>query len=103
MNEDAPAIAVIASKIDHITESVSKIERQLETNNTVYVTRSEWNLQKQLDEERHANARSERESIRDSARQQESRKAPWWAVVASIGGIIAAVALVIDMFGPFAP
>lgn len=78
------SLAVLAVKLDHLTGSVDAINRQLETSASVHVTRREWQLRNETVDERHVGLSRE---IGQLKTEMASRRAPWWAVVALIGGV----------------
>ena len=96
VHSDEVGIAVLATKIDHLTDAVGKIEKALATSTTVHVTRSEWELRNQTVDERFKASQDDRAKLWDENRRIEARKAPWWAVVAAIGSGIAIIGLALQ-------
>ena len=59
MSEDTATIAVLATRIDHITAVVEEIKSSLATSATVHVTRSEWELRNQVVDERFVTTKAD--------------------------------------------
>jgi len=87
---DETSVAVLSTKIDHLTSVVTDVKTKLETSSSVHVTRSEWELRNQTVDERFVTAGKDREAIWLAL---NSRRAPWWSVIAAIGGSVATLAL----------
>lgn len=81
------SIAVLSAKIDALTETVHEIKTSMSETRESHVTRQEWQLRNDFVDERARRLQAE----------IESRRAPWWSVLA----IIAAFgALAWNIFGP---
>jgi hypothetical protein len=93
-SSDETGLAVLATKLDHLSASVDEIKSNLATSGSVHVTRSEWALRNQNVDERFTDVRGD---ITRIEREMQSRRAPWWSVVAAGAGI---AALVWTIFGP---
>lgn len=91
---DETGLAVLATKLDHLSASVDEIKLNLATSGSVHVTRSEWALRNQNVDERFVDVR---EDIARVEREIQSRRAPWWSVAAAAAGI---GALIWTIFGP---
>ncbi|QNN98087.1 hypothetical protein SEA_FEDE_39 [Microbacterium phage Fede] len=93
MGEDTASIAVLSTKMDHVTKTVEEIKTTLATSSSVHVTRSEWELRNQTVDERFVHHHNGQEQLRT---EMNARKAPWWTVVAAIGSIIAVLGLALQ-------
>lgn len=86
-HDDTTSIAIIETKVDALTQAVRELKDTLSTSTTVHVTRAEWNLRNQVEDERYQGL------INDI----RTRRAPWWSALAVI---LAAVALAWTIIGP---
>ena len=93
MSEDTASIAVLATKIDHVTKTMEEIKSTLATSSSVHVTRSEWEMRNQTVDERFLHYRHGLDQLNGRIDQQEAKKAPWWQVLSAIGTIAAIVGL----------
>jgi len=84
--ENGEGIAVLETKLDHLSATVDEIKRGLETSGSVHVTRAEWSLRNQTVDERFLDVRGD---IKRIETDMVGRRAPWWTVVASVCAIAA--------------
>ena len=96
MTEDIASIAVLATKIDHITSSVEEIKSSLATSTTVHVTRSEWALRNQVVDERFLIGRAELVEHEARIKSLEGRRLPWGILVAVGVGLVSLSAFVFE-------
>ena len=96
MSEDTATIAVLATKIDHITTSVEEIKSSLATSATVHVMRSEWELRNQVVDERFVITRAD--SVEHEARIKtlEDKRLPWGTLIAVGVGLVSLAAFVFE-------
>ena len=93
-------IAVMSIQIGHIGETLQRIEQQ----GAHAVPRTEWEQRNLYVDSRFVDQGAEVVKVRsdcvkelsDVKAEIASRRAPWWTVVATIGGLLAMVALAID-------
>ena len=88
MNEDTATIAVLTTKIDHITAAVEEIKTSLATSATVHVTRSEWELRNQVVDERFVTARADLTEQDKRIKALEEKRLPWGVIIAVGVGLI---------------
>lgn len=94
MTADTDSFAVLSTKLDHVSQTVEKIERALAASAASHVSRDEWSLRNQTVDERFIDVRGDIARLEAEA---QSRRAPWWSVVA----VAAAIgALAWSIFGP---
>lgn len=96
MSEDTATIAVLATKIDHITTSVEEIKSSLATSTTVHVTRSEWELRNQVVDERFITARADSAEHEARIKTLEDKRLPWGTLVAVGVGLVSFTAFVFE-------
>ena len=96
MSEDTATIAVLATKIDHITMSVEEIKGSLATSATVHVTRSEWELHNQVIDERFVTARSDIVGHEARIKALEDKRLPWGTLIAVGVGLVSLTAFVFE-------
>ncbi|QOC56131.1 membrane protein [Microbacterium phage Zhengyi] len=93
MSEDTASIAVLATKIDHVTRTLEEVKNTLATSSSVHVTRSEWELRNQTVDERFINMATVITEVKTSLQKQEDRKPSWWVIVSAVGTMLVAVGL----------
>ena len=81
-------LAVLATKIDHLTDTVVEIKQALATSTTIHVPRSEWELYNESVAARFKVEADDRAKLWAENNRIEAKKAPWWAVVAVIGTMV---------------
>ena len=96
MSEETATIAVLATKIDHITTSVEEIKSSLATSATVHVTRSEWALHNQVVDERFVTARADLTEQDKRIKALEEKRLPWGVIIAVGVGLITLAAFVFE-------
>ena len=96
MSEDTTTIAVLATKIDHITTSVEEIKSSLATSTAVHVTRSEWELRNQVVDERFVTARADLTEQDKRIKALEEKRLPWGVIIAVGVGLITLAAFVFE-------
>ena len=96
MSEDTATIAVLATKIDHITTSVEEIKSSLATSTTVHVTRSEWALHNQVVDERFVTCRADSAEHEARIKTLEDKRLPWGTLIAVSVGLISLTAFVFE-------
>ena len=96
MSEDTATIAVLATKIDHITTSVEEIKSALATSATVHVTRSEWELRNQVVDERFVIAKADSVEHETRIKALEDKRLPWSILVAVGVGLVSLSAFVFE-------
>ena len=95
MSEDTASIAVLATKIDHVTKTMEEIKSTLATSSSVHVTRSEWELRNQTVDERFIHHRHGLDQVNDRLDRAEAKKAPWWTILSALGTIAASIGVVL--------
>ncbi|QCG78326.1 hypothetical protein SEA_ALOEVERA_41 [Microbacterium phage AloeVera] len=96
VSEDTASIAVLSTKLDHVTKTMEEIKISIATSATIHVTRSEWELRNQTVDERFINSQRERDELRLLIAAQDAKKAPWWTVLAAFGSIVAIIGLTLQ-------
>ena len=96
MSEDTATIAVLATKIDHITLSVEEIKSSLSTSTTVHVTRSEWELRNQVVDERFATYRADSAEHEARIKTLEDKRFPWGTLIAVGVGLVSLTTFVFE-------
>ena len=96
MSEDTTTIAILATKIDHITASVEEIKSSLVTSTAVHVTRSEWELRNQVVDERFATCRADSAEHEARIKTLEDKRPPWGALIAVSVGLVSLAAFVFE-------
>ena len=96
MSDDTATIAVLATKIDHITAAVEEIKSSLATSATVHVTRSEWELHNQVVDERFVTARADLTEQDKRIKALEEKRLPWGVIIAVGVGLITLAAFVFE-------
>ena len=82
MSEDTQTIAVILTKLEHMSGAIEEVKDSLRTSASVHVTRSEWELRNKTVDERH------QETVR-RVQLLEHRRFPWPTLIATAVGLVA--------------
>ena len=96
MSEDTATIAVLATKIDHITAAVEEIKSSLATSATVHVTRSEWELRNQVVDERFVTTKADIVEHEARIKALEDKRLPWGIFIAVGVGLVSLTAFVFE-------
>ena len=96
MSEDTATIAVLATKIDHITAAVEEIKTSLATSATVHVTRSEWELRNQVVDERFVTTKADIVEHEARIKALEDKRLPWGIFIAVGVGLVSLTAFVFE-------